>query len=75
MKVFKNISDGFMWAQIEPRYARIIFDKTTIELYRLYTEDGSASLIETRLDLADTIERGDTICVEIGFEKDIELIP
>lgn len=58
----KNV-DGFIWKVIKPTQAKLMFG--IYDLFELH-DDGSESLIETRGDLDNILNRGGIVGLEVG---------
>lgn len=73
-RILKSEKDGFIWMEIHPGVAIKLFSEDFSMLYSVDECDGSSSLIEDIRDLNNAINSGG-VFIEVGFEKNIELIP
>ena len=59
-------SDGFIWMSVNDK-AKEIWNSGLFELYVVYIDDETESLIETFEDLDMCLSNGMDVCIEVGF--------
>ncbi|HJC16854.1 MAG TPA: hypothetical protein H9937_02655 [Candidatus Alistipes stercorigallinarum] len=58
--------DGFVWLIVPREKVRGLWETGTFTLYRLYADDSEAE-IENKEQLEETLERGYSVGIEVGF--------
>jgi hypothetical protein len=71
MKILKFI-DGFLIGVVTEK-AKEIFNSGLFELYEVHEQ--TESLIETMDELNAALERGASVCIELGFIDNIQHLP
>lgn len=71
----KIIKDGFVWLVVTEK-AKEVFQSGLFELY-VVREDESECIIRTYEDLANALDSGNHICIEVGWlpRAEIEWLP
>ena len=60
------LRDGFIFMKVNDK-AKEIWNSGLFELYAVYSDDNSESLIETFEDLDMYLSNGMDVCIEVGF--------